>query len=434
MKLLFIAPSAYLLGGVQDWLYSTVIGLRKKGHDVEVGVPHGHFHNGERFNSHFQGISASFFKNTTGTNEGRIRSLTRFLEDRDPDMIVGVNIGNLFETILRLNNFRHARFTMTLHAIETNYFYDLKRYRSVIDGVITTNRLSEVMATKIGNIELDRVFYAPYGIDQKQYRYNTRLDTVVTRIAWVGRLDEKQKRVGDLVDIVSCLDKIGVKYELSIAGDGPAKDDVLRNLSHGLSNGKVKFYGMINKEKLPSFYKANDILLITSEWETGPIVAWEAISAGLVIVSSKYVGLKAEQTLIDNESALLFDIGDAEGAAKCIATLSNKNIGRRLQANAKQVVDLKYSNDASLDAWERAFEQIMNMERKIDTKNMNHMMDTNHTGRLERYLGIERSETIRSILPKRLARDAGSEWPHSLQGINDQTWILEYAKEIEQSQ
>ena len=73
------------------------------------------------------------------------------------------------------------------------------------------------------------------------------------------------------------------------------------------------------------------------------------------------------------------------------------------------------------------------MKKQVDAETKNQINDKNHTGRLERYIGTERSEIIRAILPKRLAKDAGSEWPHSLQGINDQSWILEYAREIEES-
>jgi glycosyltransferase involved in cell wall biosynthesis len=431
MKLLFIAPSAYLLGGVQDWLYSTVIGLRHRGHHVEVGVPNGHFHNGERFNSQFKDIGATFFRNATGTNEGRIKSLEKYLGERSPDIIVGVNIGNLFEAIERTRDFQYARFAMTLHAIEANYFYDMKRYKSVIDGVITTNRLSEKMAVSLGTIENNRVYYAPYGIDHKQYGDKEDSEQEITRIAWVGRLDKKQKRVDDLKDIISHLDKLGVRYQLSIAGDGPARNEVLNDLSLPLSDGKVRFYGKINKEELSLFYKSNDILLITSEWETGPIVAWEAVSAGLAIVSSKYIGSQAEHTLIDNETALLFNIGDSEGAAKRIASLSDKKIHQRLKVNAQRAVYLKYSNDASLDAWERAFQQIIATERKVKSKTKVQLMNQTHNGRLERYIGLKHSEFIRAILPKKMEKDPGSEWPHSLQGVNDQKWVLEYAKEIE---
>ena len=252
---------------------------------------------------------------------------------------------------------------MTLHAIEGNYFSDMKQYRPVIDGVITTNRLSEIMTKRLGEIDQSRVFYAPYGIDQKKYEFKTSLEPGITRIAWVRRLDRKQKRVDDIKDIVSHLDGTGIRYQLLIAGDGPEREEVLKDLSEGISDGRVRFVGMINKEELSVFYGKNDILLITSEWETGPIVAWEAISAGLAIVSSRYIGSKAEKTLIDNETALLFHVGDAEAPAKRIATLSDDKIGRRLQINAQQVVNLKYSSEASLDAWENAFEKIMTMSR-----------------------------------------------------------------------
>jgi hypothetical protein len=73
----------------------------------------------------------------------------------------------------------------------------------------------------------------------------------------------------------------------------------------------------------------------------------------------------------------------------------------------------------------------MATERKIESKTKVQLMNQTHNGRMERYIGLKHSEFIRAILPKKMEKDPGSEWPHSLQGVNDQKWVLEYAKEIE---
>ena len=44
MNLLFVAPSAYLLGGVQDWLADLVADQRQRGMKVTVAVPDDSFH------------------------------------------------------------------------------------------------------------------------------------------------------------------------------------------------------------------------------------------------------------------------------------------------------------------------------------------------------------------------------------------------------
>ena len=433
MRILFIAPSGYLLGGVQDWLYTTVLGLRERGHIVKVGVPNGYFHNGKRFNRHFSGLKAEFFTNRSGTNEGRIRGLERFLRKNKTDIIVGVNIGNLFEAISRQRNNRHAKFVMTVHAIEHNYFQDMKQYKRLISGVIVTNKVSALLAEKAGNMDKSKVYYAPYGVDQQRKSVDNRKSNMPLTIAWVGRLEQSQKRVRDIIEILKCLDQNSIAYKLRIAGDGPERNSLLRDMSTWIREGKVEFCGVVKKDDMSSFYKKHHILLITSQWETGPIVAWEAVMSGLVIVTSAYIGSKAEQTLVDERTALMFDVGDTSGAATQIVRLKNEELRQSLNSNAKEIVEKKYSVEASLDAWEEAFEEIHRSKTQIDSNEKILVVRTNKTGKLEKYLGLDTSELIRSILPKRISRNAGDEWPHSLQGIKKQDWILEYAKEIEQA-
>jgi len=431
MRVVFIAPSAYLLGGVQDWLYSTVIGLRDRGHNIEVGVPDGEYHKGRTYNEAFEGLNASFFRNSSGTHEGRIRALVRYLEKRDTDLIVGVNIGSLFHAITRLREHRNTRFAMTVHALEANYFKDMREYRNIIDGLVTTNRLSMRMAKEMGGIEDSRLYYAPYGVpiedkSKKQHNESERL-----RIVWVGRLDETQKRVMDLIDILKSLDAMAVDYHLSIAGDGPQKTELLKGLREWRDTNKVEFHGRLNKGELIQLYKENDILLLTSQWETGPIVAWEAVSAGCCIVSSRYIGSEAEKTLLDQETALLFEVGDTRSAAQKISTLRNKELRLKIQKNSRRLVTQRYSTSASLDAWENAFEQIIRSNIKAGDNSEEVSVDQAKTGKLEKYLGVGLSELLRTVMPKKNARDPGSEWPHSLQGINDQKCILEHAYKIE---
>jgi glycosyltransferase involved in cell wall biosynthesis len=432
MNIIFIAPSAYLLGGVQDWLYSTVLGLRDRGHNVQVGVPDGMFHSGKIYNKEFKGLDADLFSNKSGTNEGRINTLEKFLLRKKPDLVVGVNIGNLYEAVSRLKRKHNLRFAMTVHALEANYFEDIRMYKGLIDGLITTNKLTMQMAKEIGELEDERVYYAPYGVPIEMTRPKRNIETEKVNIIWVGRLDQAQKRVMDLIEIVGYLDEMHVDYQLSIAGEGPQRYQVEKGLEKQVAKQKVRFCGKLNKNSLYSLYKDNDILLITSEWETGPIVAWEAISAGCTVVSSRYTGCKAEQTLVDQETALLFNISDTKDAALKILKLRDKGTREIIQSKSRQLVQERYSSKASLDAWELAFQQILGSTRQPKAEGIDEAcVNPPNSGRLEKMIGLRGSELIRSLLPKNKPKDAGCEWPHSLQGIYDQTKILNYARQIE---
>lgn len=432
MKILFIAPSAYLLGGVQDWLYRLCIGLRSKGHDIQIGVPNNSFHQVEKYNNVFKGLDAIGFSNRSGSPEGRIRSLSRFLLNHRADIVVGVNIGDLYEACNRvLIRLGETKIVLTLHAIEANYFADIESYNYLLDGVITTNRLSQLMVKSMNVVSDNRVYYAPYGVSDKsivdQTEYNGNL-----KIAWVGRLENNQKRLTDLVGILDHLDKANILYTLSIAGDGPDRNALQEDLWTWIEKGKVRIMGALDKEELGLFYSKNNVLLITSQWETGPIVAWEAMVAGLVVISSEYIGFGCEKALIHNETALLFPIGDRDEACKQIERVTNSRLRQRIAKKGRELALKRYSTEASLAKWELVFEEIMSYEPKA-RKRYESIVYKKSKGRLESLLGMSISEHLRSILPiRKNAKDPGSEWPHSIQGIHDQTKILRYAKKIEE--
>lgn len=433
MKLLFIAPSAYLLGGVQDWLYMLTMGLRDRGHNVTVGVPNNKFHRLEEFNNHFHGIEAIPFVNRTGTSEGRISGLCNCIIANQADIIIGVNIGDIYEAFRRVKGrLANSRLVMTVHAIEANYFSDIKEYSSVIDAIVTTNRLTELMVNRLSAVACNRVFYAPYGIHKV-----AELDVLITdeclKLAWVGRIEKAQKRVHDLRNILVELDNLKVEYRLSIAGDGEMLDDIRKDLEFWINKEKVQFYGFLKKEEMHSFYSNHNVLIITSKWETGPIVAWEAMSAGLAVVSSSYIGSGAEKALINNETALLYPIGESKKAAIQISRLTNRIFRNHIARNGMDMVHSRYSAEVSITAWEVAFKKVLDLPIQKDVP-MPVKPRPKANGRLEFLLGTYLSEKVRLFWrPSVSATNPGSEWPHSLHEISDQSSILNFAEKVEKT-
>jgi glycosyltransferase involved in cell wall biosynthesis len=430
MRILFIAPSAYLLGGVQDWLSMLTLGLRDRGHRVMVGVPDGKFHQIKPFNTHYASLNAKSFVNKTGTEAGRRRALMKFLLDNPADLVVGVNIGDLYEAFaLIAARLPATRLAFTLHAIEADYFADIKLYAPILDGIITTNRLTEAMVKALQTIPDQRVFYAPYGVTEGPMRASAAESPL--RIAWVGRIENGQKRVSDLHSILSELDQAKCDYRLSIAGVGPYFEELQQLLAPWTQSGRVAIKGYIEKENIPNFLVEHDILLVTSQWETGPIVAWEAMAAGLVVVSSNYVGSWLERALIHNSTALLYPIGDARAASLQLLRLADDDLRESLVMNGRQMALSRYSRQASLVAWEQTFESIMQLQRR--EKLLPQTIRTSQpSGRLERVLGQALAERLRRVLPLQpFVPDSGSEWPHAMHHISDQTALINHAKDVE---
>lgn len=430
MKLLFIAPSAYLLGGVQDWLYLLTIGLREKGHEVIVAVPQDNHHKGNVYNHFYKGLKAIVFSNKTGTHEGRIRSISQVLLNNPVDIVVGVNIGDLYVAFARVKmKLGSTRLAMTLHAIEGAYYGDIGRYQSMIDAVITTNRLSEKIIRYLHLIDENRIFYAPYGVKTEIKVEEDTHDNMLA-IAWVGRIDQEQKRVLDLIEIIRILEAKKISFRMSIAGDGPNLSAVKQRMDHWIRVGRISFAGFISKENLSKFYSDHNVLLITSEWETGPIVAWEAMTSGLAVVSSKYIGSKAEAALIEGKTALLYSIGATEEAAMQIIRLSNLKLRNRIAKQGREMALLRYSRDACLEKWEEVF-KIMISRRTKTFRNQIGLGSTS-SGRLDSMLGSDLAEILRVNLKRKgLCPNPGSEWPHSIYEYTNQKTLLSYAQSLD---
>lgn len=433
MKILLIAPSAYLLGGVQDWLYLLTLGLREKGHDITVAIPNDIYHNGDLYNKYYAGINAIYFRNRTGTAEGRIRALADLLLNHPVDVVASVNIGDVYEAYNRvLYKLKETKIVMTLHAIEGDYLGDIGRYCQLLDGVIVTNKLTQKIISGLKLIEGNKIFYAPYGV-KSNYNLSPLTKGNDLRIAWVGRLDNQQKRISDLATILTSLDRKGITFTLSIAGDGPDRTQLENELQTWIQTDRVRLLGFLDKSKLQSFYNNHNILLITSEWETGPIVAWEAMMSGLVVVSSEYIGHASEGALVNEQTALLYPIGSGEAAARQLSRLTNTHIRKELAKRGQQMAISRYSLDSSLKSWEEAFKLIIMGESR---KKMQYRKSrtTLPAGGLESIVGSKMGELLRLCLGKRgYCRDAGSEWPHSHYGHTNSTTLLKYATLLEQN-
>jgi glycosyltransferase involved in cell wall biosynthesis len=436
MKLLFIAPSAYLLGGVQDWLATLVPDLRGRGVDVTVAVPAGDRHRHDCFCLAYPDLAAIPFRNPTGSRQGRITALMRILQENPADLIVGVNLVDLYPAVraLRRLNDQQKRFNgrvvMTLHAIEADYLADLASEIAVIDAVIATNRLSCALVERLTPMPAKRIFYAPYGVALPEAPGREPLATPCLQLAWVGRLDHAQKRVHDLPAILRELDALGGPYHLSVAGDGPERDTLRRELEPWLGRGQVSLLGRLTRAELrEQIYSTHHALLITSRWETGPIVAWEAMASGMAVVSSAYVGSGLEGALVEGRTALLYPTGDSGAAARQIVRLQEEAMRQQLVMAGLALVRERYSTEASLLSWMVAFEAVLALPPLAVPAAA---APDPPAGRLDRWLGSARAEGFRKRLGLRFLHDsAGGEWPHSAHPSPQNELLLEQAASLE---
>jgi glycosyltransferase involved in cell wall biosynthesis len=105
-------------------------------------------------------------------------------------------------------------------------------------------------------------------------------------------------------------------------------------------NAPVQFLG--TRHDARGLADAFDVFVLPSRVEGLPVALLEAMALGKPIVATPAGGVP--EVLVDGESGLLVDIGDEVGLAAAVVTLlKDPDLGRRLGARARQVVQERFS-------------------------------------------------------------------------------------------
>lgn len=418
--ILFVAPSAYPLGGVQTWLDYLLPGLQDVGFHVVLALTSGKYHDVDAY------ITSHPFKNievisaVTGTSQGRVEALERLIIRVNPTITVNVNIIDVYQAVnnLRQKGLSKTHLVASIHGIQDDLFDGINSNANIIDAVVSTNRLTQSLINIATRVNADNSYYAAYGV--KEEIGHVKKSSPEFIVAYAGRIEETQKNISDLLQIFSRLLAEISNIKIIIAGDGEdigaLREWQQKEVQH---SEKIEYLGVIPPENVvTAVYQKADVLLLTSEWETGPIVAWEAMSQEVCFVSSRYIGSVEENSLLDGENCMLFDIGDVDEAVKKIHILQDKQVQARLVTGGKQLIQQRYTHAKSVESWLVCFESIAKKTPKIFSKNTKPYIDHGRLNSLVKLIpgsvGVRFAEKIRRVFGLRFIHTtAGGEWPHS---------------------
>jgi glycosyltransferase involved in cell wall biosynthesis len=410
---MFIAPSAFPLGGLSTWLNYLLPGLATRGWRPVLGLVAGDHHDVQAYTrANPATCPVVAISNRTGSQEGRIRSLASAIADAGAAITVGVNIVDTYPAVARIRETGgRVKAAMSLHGIQPDLIADACSFRDTLEAVVCTNRLAAALVEDAG-VSPRKIHYAPYGVDLREGPTPARSTAHRLRIAYVGRIEESQKRTSDLFPICDELVALGVDFELLVAGSGPDELALHAALRSHVAAGRVRFLGALDASRLEAeVYRQTDILLLTSHWETGPLVVWEAMAQGLAVVSSRYIGSGLEGALQDGSNALMFAIGNCTEAADCISRLRSAELRARLVEAGRALVAARYSREHSVAAWDRCLRQIAEAP-PIAAKEC--AFPPFPSGRLDRWFGTRPAESLRRLGGLRHRHsEPGGEWPHT---------------------
>jgi glycosyltransferase involved in cell wall biosynthesis len=144
-------------------------------------------------------------------------------------------------------------------------------------------------------------------------------------------------------------------YRLTVAGDGPDRDELLSRLT----DAAIPFDapGLVARADLAGIYRSHDVFLFPSRFEGMPVALSEAMASGMAVVASRLLGI-TDKTIEDRQSGFLFDQGDTRAAAAHLQALIDDTA--RLQATREAAYararDI-FSVESMLNAYETAMGQ-----------------------------------------------------------------------------
>jgi N-acetyl-alpha-D-glucosaminyl L-malate synthase BshA len=91
--------------------------------------------------------------------------------------------------------------------------------------------------------------------------------------------------------IAAALSESGLTYRFKLVGDGPDMHNVQAEVSRLGLDAQFEFLGPVRQSEIAQLYTDSDITVISSKYESAPLVALESLAAGTPVVSSDVGGV-----------------------------------------------------------------------------------------------------------------------------------------------
>lgn len=145
-----------------------------------------------------------------------------------------------------------------------------------------------------------------------------------------------RKRLDILVKAVKILRERGVDgFLVVVGGEGPLTPSLKTLVRRYSLESYVRFTGWIPDSRLPVYYRAADIFVVTSDYEAGPMTLLEAGVRGAALVCSRIGGFAS--MMRDRVDGLLFPPGNPSRLADLLEKLiADEGLRRRLGCNAER--------------------------------------------------------------------------------------------------
>jgi glycosyltransferase involved in cell wall biosynthesis len=211
---------------------------------------------------------------------------------------------------------------------------------------VPRNRMSVILTP------MDLSVFRP--IDRLQACEAAGLSPARRYLLFVGRLDDKVKRVSRIISAFAGQVSEHGDVDLLIVGDGPDKT-ALQRQAESQTPGRVQFLGWISAaESKACLYSSAECLLLNSRREGFPAVVGEAMACGTPVLASRVGGV--EELVVDGETGWSFAADDEHLFVSHLAHV----LGRRedvaaMRVRVREVAEIRLAPTVAAGQLQRCF-------------------------------------------------------------------------------
>ena len=231
----------------------------------------------------------------------------------------------------------------------------------VADAVTVVSRaMADVVSV---SVDPNKLTIAPMGVDLQETFVMTQPLEQRQGVVFVGRLVEKKGvkvLLSAFAELITC--KPGIL--LTLVGDGPERRVLEQQVAKLNLTDHVRFMGAVPNHDIPAILNQHAIAVVPSviagngDQEGLGLVSVEAMGCGCAIVASDLPAI--HDVVIDQETGLMFEPGNARALKQCLAKLLDDDslrctIARRGNLQAKASFDWSIS----VDNYRRIFDQLL---------------------------------------------------------------------------
>ena len=257
-------------------------------------------------------------------------------------------------SLMSLNEGCDIRVIAFAHSDQDHYYDLLAYYEPIISkfvGVSETicEHLRYLLPSRVNDI--CKLMY-PVAVLNENRKLNHKKPLTIT---YGGRIEQRQKRILDLIALSELLALKKGNYHFKIAGDGPQLAQLTEHFEKNeYSNVSIEFLGLVAHERMTDLWASSDISILFSDFEGMSISMLESMGQGCVPIATDVSG--AKEKITHGQSGFVVAVGDVASMAQIIADL-DANKARVEQISNACISSVR--DHHRFDAYDQEFVKIM---------------------------------------------------------------------------